>query len=440
MFHIRRKPADFYPRKRKKKPMMKEFASESALMAEERSLPFLLEMNPDGSDIGPSQGRMPQRFRLSPNMTEVGSDPAIQSGQCLLLPPAPFVQPRHCVIAHTEGIVTVTPSHREAETFVNNSRIFQTTILQPGCIVRFGRNQCFRFVDPLYEERLRHQASSVTLPDPYANYVHYGPPGAMGGPPNRIGAQTPMMQQQLGRDHILPAVLEFREETEETFFNEIINGLDVNNVQFKLAPTYTLYMATRFRASTHYRTELIPEERAIRLTDMLNYVADMVYSVIEANQRDAGYLAFWMANASEILHFLKSDRHITSFSHQAQDLLAEAVHLAFKHLVVCLQADLEMSLPALLYDGDDDIHSNDQTSTTTHGILQVLQSAMGLLRKCRVNAALTIQLFSQLFHFINMWTFNQIVGYDQMPNHHLRPGTVKNIICCVQFKMVKQTL
>ncbi len=33
---------------------------------------------------------------------------------------------------------------------------------------------------------------------------------------------------------------------------------------------------------------------------------------------------------------------------------------------------------------------------------------MNLLRKCRVNAALTIQLFSQLFHFINMWTFNQV--------------------------------
>jgi hypothetical protein len=81
-----------------------------------------------------------------------------------------------------------------------------------------------------------------------------------------------------------------------------------------------------------------------------------------------------MANASEILHFLKSDRHITSFSHQAQDLLAEAVHLAFKHLVVCLQADLEMSLPALLYDGDDDIHSNDPSTTTTHGILQVRSS------------------------------------------------------------------
>lgn len=34
---------------------------------------------------------------------------------------------------------------------------------------------------------------------------------------------------------------------------------------------------------------------------------------------------------------------------------------------------------------------------------------MCLLRRCRVNAALTIQLFSQLFHFINMWLFNRLV-------------------------------
>ena len=54
-------------------------------------------------------------------------------------------------------------------------------------------------------------------------------------------------------------------------------GLDVNAVQFKLAPTYTIYMATRFRASTHYRPELIPEERAIRLTAMLDAVSDCIF-------------------------------------------------------------------------------------------------------------------------------------------------------------------
>ena len=42
-------------------------------------------------------------------------------------------------------------------------------------------------------------------------------------------------------------------------------------------------------------------------------------------------------------------------------------------------------------------------------VLDALSSAMNLLRRCRVNAALTIQLFSQLFHFINMWLFNILV-------------------------------
>lgn len=42
-------------------------------------------------------------------------------------------------------------------------------------------------------------------------------------------------------------------------------------------------------------------------------------------------------------------------------------------------------------------------------VLDTLSSAMNLLRRCRVNAALTIQLFSQLFHFINMWLFNILV-------------------------------
>lgn len=48
-------------------------------------------------------------------------------------------------------------------------------------------------------------------------------------------------------------------------------------------------------------------------------------------------------------------------------------------------------------------------------MLSVLSNAMTLLRRCRVNAALTIQLFSQLFHFINQWAFNRIVGPQGTP-------------------------
>lgn len=42
-------------------------------------------------------------------------------------------------------------------------------------------------------------------------------------------------------------------------------------------------------------------------------------------------------------------------------------------------------------------------------IIVTLMSAMALMRRCRVNAALTIQLFSQIFHLLNMWIFNRLV-------------------------------
>lgn len=45
----------------------------------------------------------------------------------------------------------------------------------------------------------------------------------------------------------------------------------------------------------------------------------------------------------------------------------------------------------------------------THHVLQTLSAALGLLRRYRVNAALTIQLFSHLFHFVNYFLFNAVI-------------------------------
>jgi afadin len=50
-----------------------------------------------------------------------------------------------------------------------------------------------------------------------------------------------------------------------------------------------------------------------------------------------------------------------------------------------------------------------ETRPTLNHIIQVLNQTMNLLRGVRVNAALTIQLFSQLFHYISMWLFNKLI-------------------------------
>lgn len=128
MFHVRRRPADYVPRKRKKKPAGKW--SEPDHRYEDERLPFLLELNSDGTEIPNGTG---VRHRLQPNVTEVGSERPIGTqavqAQTLTLT-GPTVMPRHCVIAFTENIVTLTPCTRDAHTYVNNQRIHQTTILQ----------------------------------------------------------------------------------------------------------------------------------------------------------------------------------------------------------------------------------------------------------------------------------------------------------------------
>ena len=43
------------------------------------------------------------------------------------------------------------------------------------------------------------------------------------------------------------------------------------------------------------------------------------------------------------------------------------------------------------------------------GIISVMSSVMSLLRRSRLNASLTIQIFSHLFHHVNRECFNTIL-------------------------------
>ncbi|XP_063972660.1 afadin isoform X10 [Diachasmimorpha longicaudata] len=462
MFHVRRRPADYVPRKRKKKPAGKW--SEFDHRYEDERLPFLLELNPDGTEIPGGAG---VKHRLQPNVTEVGSErpigPQAVQAQTLTLT-GPTVMPRHCVVAFTENIVTLTPCSRDAHTYVNNQRIHQTTILQNGAIIKFGRMHTFRFIDPTPEDRIRQRQEpsrqmdyvydrrSPDMNNQDVNSEKYrsgsGTPndGPDSNPPsptksaaanprsptnahpienthnyettfdldgnvetasltssrdsNRLSQQYD--RQPRGTDPILPAVLEFLEETEEAFLHAVITDVEPSAPQFKLAPTYTLYLAARYRASTHYRPELQPTERAHRLTVMLANVATMIQRVIQERYMDASSLALWLANGSELLHMLKSDRHVGAFSTRAQDILAEAVQTAFASLVRCVSLELAPAMSQFMADADE--------PAKEAGVLQIFSNTMALLRRCRVNAALTIQLFSHLFHTINATAFNALVS------------------------------
>lgn len=290
-FHIRRRPADYQPRKRKKKPKQIKGEIEAGFTKYDQALerlPYLLETNPDGSEI--IRGT-PKKHYLYLNVTEIGSErtnPSQQNNSQSLQLFGPNVQARHCVIAHTEGIVTVTPSSREAETYVDGNRIDATTILQHGVLVRFGKLHTFKYVDPCMEKARRgvggelirgpqtqslmmrkmgnelppFSAGPPSRGDSYENDGNFETTstnsreermskrsdetnatfrqvnGPMSGP--AAGQQLPPNGNlRKGTDLILPAILELWEEGEDAFLNAIISRVDPNQVQFKLAITYT---------------------------------------------------------------------------------------------------------------------------------------------------------------------------------------------------------
>ncbi|KAJ8948414.1 hypothetical protein NQ314_008408 [Rhamnusium bicolor] len=348
----------------------------------------------------------------------------------------PHIQPRHCVITNTDGVTSLTPCHADAHTYVNGQRIHQTTILTHGSLVKFGHSNTYRFLDPAQEDRTRQPFTNVdngsriydsrspralsptdasrenieTTFDLEGNVETISTASGAREDNRSLGSSSENRLSGIdryprGQDPILPAVLEFPEEPQEQFLARVITHLDVTTPTFRLAPAYTLYLCARYRASTHYRPELTPTERAHKLTLLLQHAAMLIRHTVQDRSTESISQAFWLANASELLHFLKSDRHVSAFSLQAQDTLADAVQLAFKNLVACLTDELNSAMAYLMSVTGDD-HPRE--------VINILSGAMNLLRKCRVNAALTIQLFSQLFHWISAKALSNVISNSNL--------------------------
>ncbi|KAM7395992.1 hypothetical protein PAMA_007328 [Pampus argenteus] len=432
VFQLKKRPPDYQGRKGRKmddKGLRGRDGSTSSLPPEK--LPYLVELSPDGSD---SRDK-PKLYRLQHSITEVGSD-CTEDGAIQLL--GPGILPHHCNLMHSEGMVTVTPHGPDADTFVDGQRVTETTVLRSGSTLQFGSTHVFKFVDPMFDQggkrepaammRSRHKSGSVpeTTFDLHGD-VHSGaalPTSKSSGKlemergmvkPMIRGEQQDSRSQDISADRTeltLPASIEFRDNSEDTFLSAIINYTNSSTVHFKLSPTYVLYMACRFVLSPTYRPDTSASERTHKVIAIVNKMVSMMEGVIqeipEGDQKQkniAGALAFWMANASELLNFIKQDRDLSRVTLDAQDLLAHLVQMAFKYLVHCLQADLNNYMAAFL----DDPEEHNPQRPKIEDVLHTLTGAMSLLRRCRVNAALTIQLFSQLFHFINMWLFNKLV-------------------------------
>ncbi|XP_027856866.1 afadin [Xiphophorus couchianus] len=191
----------------------------------------------------------------------------------------------------------------------------------------------------------------------------------------------------------LPVRVKICDDAEEPFLSAVINYTNSSTVHFKLSPAYILYAASRF-ALRRRRSGGSPSSASTHpVTSITNKMATMMGKVIQASSRHravAGVLAFWLANSSELLNFLKNDKDLGPFTKQSQLDLSHHVHNTYR------------------FNGPYDVVT--YLGLTAEMVLDTLMNAMSLLRRCHVNPALTIQLFSQLFHFISAWLFNQLMA------------------------------
>lgn len=82
-------------------------------------------------------------------------------------------------------------------------------------------------------------------------------------------------------ENLLPAALTFLENGKDAFFATVISEVNGAAVNFKLAPTYTLYLVARHVYSPAYRPGLNPIERSRVITSTAKRIATSVQQTIQ---------------------------------------------------------------------------------------------------------------------------------------------------------------
>lgn len=412
-FHIRHKPADWHKRKKKKQPLKNQQNPLHPLVVQQ--LNQRIQMNAIGNH-GMNNNSDQYRDQNSPQNSSQTSGSL--SHDINNPPPPPF----------------------------------ETVHSMPTMFPQQNNGNLMTYQQPMNQQMIHPQSMSTsTLPRriPGTNghdiggtmqRQNYNHQNMMGNHQNKQfqankmmpNSQYPIQQQVMqqyapatgANDQILPALIQVKEDVEDLFLSRVITHIKPTDTTFRLAPTYVLYMVSRYRASTLFHPELQAPKRAELFVPFTKKIAAIIREAIEIHAREPTFLAFWLANSSDLSHFYKQDKHLSHFTIEAQEILYESIKASFKYLLACKQLELDQVLHSFFdnqdeHDGPMMTRSNASNGMTSsvNQILDVLNDTMSTMRKNRVNAALTIQIFSHLFHHISKWLFDRLIGfYDRQTN------------------------
>jgi len=80
---------------------------------------------------------------------------------------------------------------------------------------------------------------------------------------------------------LLPATVEYHSDAEDEFVRLVLSGINIEALEFKLTPTYIIYMAVRHRLMHGFRPHVDQKHRAQIVAALTTKVANTTYHTIQ---------------------------------------------------------------------------------------------------------------------------------------------------------------
>lgn len=201
----------------------------------------------------------------------------------------------------------------------------------------------------------------------------------------------------------------------------------------KPVPANLLFLSARY-AHYHASPELLEK--------LLITAADKINDVVERHQWDMTILAFWMSNATLLLHYLKKDPGLLEATVEFQLHLAELIQEIFILIIRDAERRINKVLDEAMLDhetipGLEDVHFQNEwkifrskskakppepaekrfrppsprrrAQISPRNVTSLLSSTLFVLDLYDVHSVITTQILSQLFYWLGAELFNRIM-------------------------------
>ncbi|KAF2101939.1 hypothetical protein NA57DRAFT_64589 [Rhizodiscina lignyota] len=202
----------------------------------------------------------------------------------------------------------------------------------------------------------------------------------------------------------------------------------------KPVPANILFLSARY-AHYHASHEL--------LENLMISAMDRINDVVERHQWDMTILAFWISNATLLLHYLKKDAGLVTATVEFQAQLAELINEIFILIIRDAERRMDKNLDASMLDhetipGFEDVHFQNEwkifrskpkvkapeafekryrppspkrrAQPSPRNITSLLSSTLFVLDLYDIHSVITAQILSQLLYWLGAELFNRIMS------------------------------